>query len=862
MKKTTLKIWLENDWVPLMPETDSRVVHMGETGKSLELWAQEHSEVFANHTTEFAAFKETMGQPGGIATLNESGQIPSTQLPSYVDDVIEGWLDEFGFATFDETHPSPEYITPTSGKIYIDINTGLSYRWASTSQKFIPISSPVELGTGVEQAYPGNLGQANADAIASIKADYIKSTDYATSNKAGVLKIDSYGLAVNNNGVLYIKGVGTSDIDNRNDVNLTNSLWNAVQPSMIDYAVLSALTTNSLTPTNAQLQAFYKWIGAVQYYYEARNGIARFINGNLIVSTPTEGGHATNKTWVEQHVAAETKIIREALDLAEITETVEVTDKYNSRQTANGLTLYPNQPTTLLKVEGDTITTINRLDLSSVNNSILEITENGKKITAIANGSYMSSQIGVLQDLCPTIHIGDVVYLYCKDGTSVLPNGFVDANNNVVIPVNTATTITAEMLATTVHLGVIPFVQGFVIEDLQITKVQNAPWTPYFEGLKSAEFAGVEITGKNLFNPNRTEYPDKTWLSPEMQRDLSKPYIFAGIAASGYYSAPNVSAQYTNGVLEFTTNGGGYGVGFNIPCTPNQKYTIIFKNLGDIVPVINVSFYKNGVCIGYQPTHNSTMVGATPQDCEQIMVVFSNHAAATIKITDIQVQIGTTATEYTPYIEPTKYAFPNTVNPLGRTIDFENKKIVDYGITVELDGTENWNYYTAKGSFVNNSGNGVVLDGFIPVSVGNVRRLPGIATDGTVEIETDITSDTGFQAGKIWLGIDGRGLYWTGILDMLGFTTKGVEPTDDEKATAIDQFKAYLAQRADVNPVIVRYVAPSVQSETPFTEAQTAAGDSYLPYTGGTETVDNANAEYGVENNITQEYDIVNKIGG
>ena len=145
MKKTTLKIWLENAWIPVMPETDSRVVHMGETGKSLELWAQEHSEVFNNHTTEFTAFKATMGQPGGIAILNESGQIPSTQLPSYVDDVIEGVLIDPGsgvltFYALDDTHPSTEPLTPTSGKIYIDINTGLSYRWASGSKKFIPIS--------------------------------------------------------------------------------------------------------------------------------------------------------------------------------------------------------------------------------------------------------------------------------------------------------------------------------------------------------------------------------------------------------------------------------------------------------------------------------------------------------------------------------------------------------------------------------------------------------------------------------------------------------------------------------------------------------------------------------------------------
>lgn len=407
-------------------------------------------------------------------------------------------------------------------------------------------------------------------------------------------------------------------------------------------------------------------------------------------------------------ITTDVQNIREALDLAEITETVEVTDKYNSRQTANGLTLYPEQPTTLLKVEGDTIATINRLDLSSVNNSILEITENGKKITTNGTGSYVASQIGVLQDLCPTIHIGDVIYLYCKDDLAVLPSGLVDANNNVVIPVNTATTITAEMLATTVHLGIIPFTQGFVIEDLQITKVQNAPWTPYFEGLKSAEFAGVES--------------------------------------------------------------------------------------------------KNA-----EETETSTLV------------------------------------------------FPNTVNPLGQTIDFENKKIVDYGVELVLTGTESWVYSNANlwGSI----GPSLYIWDFLPESGSNFQSN-AVSTDGYLEVKFNGT----LPKGNIVLGSGNRAFWWYACFNYLGLDASWADkdnPTAEEQTTAIANFKAYLAQRyADGNPVIIRYVAPSVQSETPFTEEQTAAGDSYIPYTGGTETVDNANAEWGLENTVTQEYDIVNKIGG
>ena len=60
------------------------------------------------------------GQPSGVASLNENGQIPTEQLPSYVDDVLE-------FEDFDSL-PNPGEM----GKIYITIDTKTSWRWSGT----------------------------------------------------------------------------------------------------------------------------------------------------------------------------------------------------------------------------------------------------------------------------------------------------------------------------------------------------------------------------------------------------------------------------------------------------------------------------------------------------------------------------------------------------------------------------------------------------------------------------------------------------------------------------------------------------------------------------------------------------------
>jgi len=66
------------------------------------------------------------GAPNGVATLDGSGLIPSSQLPSFVDDVVE-------FANF-AAFPA----TGESSKIYVAIDSGLIYRWSGSTYINIP----------------------------------------------------------------------------------------------------------------------------------------------------------------------------------------------------------------------------------------------------------------------------------------------------------------------------------------------------------------------------------------------------------------------------------------------------------------------------------------------------------------------------------------------------------------------------------------------------------------------------------------------------------------------------------------------------------------------------------------------------
>ena len=68
------------------------------------------------------------------------GIIPSSQLPSYVDDVIEGTL--VNTTTFKGT--DGKAITPESGKAYVDVSTNKTYRWSGT--QYAVIGTDLALG--------------------------------------------------------------------------------------------------------------------------------------------------------------------------------------------------------------------------------------------------------------------------------------------------------------------------------------------------------------------------------------------------------------------------------------------------------------------------------------------------------------------------------------------------------------------------------------------------------------------------------------------------------------------------------------------------------------------------------------------
>lgn len=89
------------------------------------------------------------GTASGVAELDANGKVPSSQLPSYVDDVLE-YSAKSSFPATGET-----------GKIYVDTTTNKTYRWSGSA--YVEISESLALGETSSTAYRGDRGKAAYD---------------------------------------------------------------------------------------------------------------------------------------------------------------------------------------------------------------------------------------------------------------------------------------------------------------------------------------------------------------------------------------------------------------------------------------------------------------------------------------------------------------------------------------------------------------------------------------------------------------------------------------------------------------------------------------------------------------------------
>ena len=601
--------------------------------------------------------------------------------------------------------------------------------------------------------------------------EYVKFTDYANAKKAGVVFVRG-----GDTGLSMRTSDGTIQVEyaSKSDISYKNRYRQPITPINLDYAVKVGITTNAETLTDDEQASACDWLGAV------------------------------GKTDLSE--------IYDILDLAGVTETIETTSTYDVRDTAqvgdSTLFVIPGTPTSVTKVEGNSVATDNMLNVYALQDTDyyrVRVEDMGEEIvfTGLITADTQLANIGKFSDLIPTAKIGDILYIYAGPTNAAFPAGIFyvgDGGTSWQANGSSPLTVTKEILDGLISVTfTLKENKGMRVQNFCVAKhtLNRNNWTPFFTGLKSAAFNGITSSSKNLWNDSVNTWTKTSTTSTKTLYKSNWIEIPVGVK--------NLATSIDGAGVEMLL----YGVKVG-----NTEYTLSGNGTGySYVNLKNTGYYGEGITavkLGvYLPTDTNI---------------------ADIKT---QIEIGDEVTEYVPYVS-SKLLFPEIENPFGQTIDFANKKVLNYGVEITLTGEESIATILSDGSVQFN-------DFTLPVDE------PYVSTDGV------------FEQSR-----------WKNICVLLGFMESGSAPTGETYNQIRDALKAWLVKRyTDGNPVVIRYVSSELQSSRDMTAEELANlnfsddGATYTPIENGIEyQAGNSNAVYGANNTVTQLYDMYRKLGG
>lgn len=238
------------------------------------------------------------GAANGVAELDSSGKVPSTQLPSYVDDVLE--------YTAKSNFPS----TGEAGKIYMDTSTNLAYRWGGST--YTEISPSIALGTTSSTAFRGDYGNT-AYTHATAKGSAFTSGLYKIATNAqghvtaatAVAKSDITGLGIPAQDTTYsaattsvaglmsaadkskLDGIATGANKTTVDSTLSSTSTNPVQNKVVNTAISALNTLVGDTPVATQITSAINDAGFLTVdLNNTESDVAPFTNSDMLGGLP------------------------------------------------------------------------------------------------------------------------------------------------------------------------------------------------------------------------------------------------------------------------------------------------------------------------------------------------------------------------------------------------------------------------------------------------------------------------------------------------------------------------------------------------------------------------------------------------
>lgn len=193
------------------------------------------------------------GAVNGVAELDANGLVPSSQLPSYVDDIIEGYYYNGKFYK-ESTHTTE--ITGETGKIYVDLTTEKTYRYSGSG--YVEISASLALGETSSTAYRGDRGKTayNHSQVNSGNPHNVTASDVGLGNVGNfkaVSTVASQGLTdTEKSNARTNIGAGTSSLTLGNSS--TNAYYGDKGKTAYDHSQVTSGNPHNVTKSDVGLE--------------------------------------------------------------------------------------------------------------------------------------------------------------------------------------------------------------------------------------------------------------------------------------------------------------------------------------------------------------------------------------------------------------------------------------------------------------------------------------------------------------------------------------------------------------------------------------------------------------------------------
>ncbi len=189
---------------------------------------------------------------------------------------------------------------------------------------------------------------------------------------------------------------------------------------------------------------------------------------------------------------------------------------------------------------------------------------------------------------------------------------------------------------------------------VEFSPVQSGSGDPSPDNVRPISgWTGVNVyrAGKNLLNVDRTEgTPNPSDVSNATSpRVMDADHYYVGLQSTNYYYKAYASATITNGtIIVNTTNNNSYGTGFPISVKGGKKYT-----LSATASNVLISFGYYDSEWHYLSGSSSVFALPTtitiPDNASYVTIIFRSGVNNPYTYSNIQFEVGETATPYEPY---------------------------------------------------------------------------------------------------------------------------------------------------------------------------------------------------------------------